>query len=240
MAAADTVPRPRPCLLPRVLPRVPYAQDPAFAILLGMVEQDICGVLPGRRLRYEVRRSGRESQLPLPYLQEVSRLYVPGQEHPSVTLVATQDLDLPLPYKVLIYQPGSIRTTAVMQFEEWNLGDLHLEPEDGRPEVFLEEVRLWGVTRGRMELDVDAWLDRMLGSRLDDSDILGFALFRYEGQLLGMAMGYNKEGRGRSGAFSFEKDRIIFPSPPGLKAAGAYLRGRLEQFLPVSAATRRG
>lgn len=230
---------PRPCDLPRVLPRVPYARDPAFSILLGMVEEDLCGVLPGRRLRWEVRRSGRETQLPLPYLREISRMYVPGRDRPSVALVATQDLDLPLPYKVLVYQPGRIRSTAVIQFDEWNLGDMRLDPGEGRPEVFLEDVRLWGVTRGRMELDVDGWLDRMLGSRLDDSDILGFALFRYEGRLLGMAMGYNREGRGRSGVFSFEKDRILFPSPAPLKAAGAYLRGRLEQLLPVSAASRR-
>jgi hypothetical protein len=69
--------------------------------------------------------------------------------------------------------------------------------------------------------------------------MVGFALFRYGGQLLGMAMGYNQDGRGRSGTFNFQRDSILFPNPPPLKAAGAHLRARLERLMPAAAANRR-
>jgi hypothetical protein len=229
-----------PCRLPPVLPVAPAVRDPVFAVLLGMVEENGCGVLTRERLEYEVRRLGRPTRLPIEYFRTLSRSPADSTSRSVVTLVSTQRLDVPVPYRILVYQPGRIRASGVILLEEWDLGTVTLDGDGRFTPARLDDVRLWGLRKGDVDLDVDGWLDRMLGSRLDDTRILGFALFRYEGRLIGMAMGYNREGKGRSGTFSFLTDRILFPNPDPLKAAGAYLRGRLERLMPEAAARCRG
>jgi hypothetical protein len=217
----------------------PAVQDPVFAVLLGMIAENRCGVLSRQRLEYEVRRLGRPTKLPLEYFRELRRTAADTASRASVSLVSTGRLDVPVPYRILVYQPGRIRASAVVELEEWDLGTVTVEGQGRVPPARLEEVRVWGLRRGRVMLDVDGWLDRMLGSRLDDTEILGFALFRFEGRLIGMAMGYSRDGKGRSGTFSFLRDAILFPNPDPLKAAGAYLRARLERLMPEQAAARR-
>ena len=57
--------------------------------------------------------------------------------------------------------------------------------------------------------------------------------------LYGVATGYSKQGRGRSGAFSFREDKLVFPNRPAFKALGSYVRGRLEREIPELARHRR-
>lgn len=239
---ADPLPgTPAPCTLPDVLPVDPVARDPVFAILLGLIEQDRCGVITGPRLRRQVLATGRPTKLPMQFMKELSRLpaAVAGARA-EVALVSTRDLDLPVPYRILAYEPGRMRASRRLVLEEWNLGTLRLEaPGDAHP-VVLGDVRVWGIRAGQVEIDVDGWLDAIMGSRLDDTRIVGFALFRYGNELLGMALGYNRDGKGRSGAFSFKTDSILFPSPPPMKIAGSHLRARLERLMPSITARRNG
>ena len=233
-----------PCALPAVLPAVPEVRDPVFAVLLALIEQDRCGAISSERMERAVTRSGRSTRVPVAYLDELRRTPLPGDPRAEVVLISEEDINMPVPYRILMYQPGRMRTTKILELDEWDLGTLRLAGPEGADEprspVILEDVRVWGIRKGSVELDVDGWLDNLFGSRLDDTEMVGFALFRYGGELLGMAMGYNKKGRGRSGAFHFRNDRILFPTPPPLKIAGAHLRGRLEQLMPALAARRRG
>lgn len=104
-------------------------------------------------------------------------------------------------------------------FREWIIGDLTLDhPEKVKGEwthrpIHLERVHLYGLNRGKISIDFDGWLDTMLGGTLDDTDVVGLILFEYEGVWTGMATGYSKKGSGRSGAFNFEEDEIMFPGP---------------------------
>jgi hypothetical protein len=172
----------------------------------------------------------------------LSRLPDAGQGSALVALISTQDLDLPVPYRILAYEPGRMRASRRLELEEWNLGTLRLDGPGGKGSapVVLGDVRVWGIRAGTVEMDVDGWLDALLGPRLDDTKIVGFALFRYGNERLGMALGYNRDGQGRSGAFSFKNDKILFPSPPPIKIAGAHLRARLERLMPAITTRRRG
>jgi hypothetical protein len=105
--------------------------------------------------------------------------------------------------------------------------------KDEEPRVAaFEEIILWGIRQGEFSMDVDGWLDSLMGPKLDDTRLVGFAIFRYEGQLFAIATGYNKDGVGRSGAIDLVKDEVIFPNRPEFKKAGAYFRKRVEQLMP--------
>jgi hypothetical protein len=231
---------PEDCRLPATLPLADGVRDPVFSVLLGLIETDACGLVTRARMNQAIQQSGRPTRIPVDFLHALRRKIVVKGKRAQVTLLSTEDVNLPVPYQILAYKPGRVRATMALDFEEWNLGTLRIGPgaagsRSGTEAVILEEVRLWGVKRGRIMLDVDGWVDRVLGPRLDDMDATGFALVRWRGELLGVALGYNRDGRPRSGVFSFRQDRILFPAPPPLKTAGAYLRRRLEYLMPSSA-----
>lgn len=229
--------------LPDVIPITPGVRDPVFSVLIGLVESESFGNLTRDRLYEEIDRLGRPTKLPVEYLELIRRVPHPGRPHAQVRLVSPDGLDVPAPYRIIVYHPGRLWATPVVEFEEWYLGTISVEDpwhrNEGAP-VVLEDVRLWGLRRGRLELDVDGWVDALLGSKLDDTRIVGFALFRHQGQLVGLAMGYNKEGKGRSGSFSFRDDRVNFPNPASYQIAAIYLRATLERLMPNLALYRSG
>jgi hypothetical protein len=230
------VPTPDP-RLPENLPLAAQVNDPVFAILIGLTEADLCGVLTRARMEREIKRSGRASHIPVPYLHAIRRSPRSDGPHAEVSFLCVNDLDLPIPYDILGYHPGRMRASADLLFEEWNLGRVEVDNPGGSP-IVLEDVRLWGLRHGRVQMDIDGWLDALLGPKLDDMELEGFALCRYKGQRVGFGMGFGPKGSGRSGAFDFQKDAIIFPNPPEFKRAGAYLRARLEHLMPNLAVLR--
>ena len=232
-AGADT-----PCGMPAQLPLASQVKDPVWAVLIGVSESNLCGVLTRARLELEVKRSGRSTQIPMPYLHALRRMPNTGQgSRANVNLMFTEDLNLPVPYQVLGYHPGRMRMSGDLRFKEWTLGRVEVPNPDG-PSTVLEDVRVWGLEKGHIQLDVDGWLDAMLGPKLDDMDLEGFALCRYNGERMGLALGFGPKGAGRSGAFNFREDKILFPSPAEVKRTGAYLRARLERLMPHLATLR--
>ena len=215
------------------LPTIPGIRDPVFSVLLALVHEDYTGTVSGKQLDREVKRAGRSTRMPVSYMREIRRTLIEGKPQARVALVSKTGLDLPIPYKILAYRPGRVRVSAVVELDEWKLGTIRIDgAKKNDPAVVLEDVYLWGLRRGTVELDVDGWLDRMLGPKLDDTRVTGFALFRYQEKWVGLAVGYNRWGKGRSGSFNFEQDKIFFPNPRPLKAAGVFLRGRLERLMP--------
>ncbi len=229
LAAVVLAAPPRP--LPPTLPAADGIREPFFAIMVGLAESNLYGVVPGARLRTEIARTGRKTQLPIERITQVRRDPTDTPGHAQVVAGLTGPLDLAVPYSILGYHPGSFRASPRVVLDEWDLGTLRLDVGGGETAV-LECVRVWGVREGRAEMDVDGWLDRVMGGRLDDTRIVGLAAFRYQGERIGLAMGYNKDGEGRSGAFRFRDDEIIYPNQAAFMAAARYLRRRLELMMP--------
>ena len=225
------------CRIPATLPLALQVKDPVWSVLVGLSESNVCGVLTRARMEQEVKKSGRPTRIPMPYLLAVRRVPNADGSRADVALMSVEDLDLPVPYDILGYHPGRMRLSEDLRFKEWKLGRVEVQNPEGEPLV-LEDVRVWGLEKGRVQMDVDGWLDAMLGPKLDDMDLEGFALCRYKGQRYGFALGFGPKGSGRSGAFNFLEDKIVFPNPPEFKRTGAYLRARLETLMPALAALR--
>lgn len=224
--------------LPVNLPHVDDVKDPIFAILIGLVENDIYGTLTQQRLMIQLERMRKTSKLPYQSVIEVTRL-PSGNGRPTNEISVTFDgeLSLPIPYSILGYNPGSFRASRQCLFREWRLGTVTLNHSKKKGDgievvpVVLEDVYLFGLESGRVTLDIDGWLDRMLGGSLDDTDIVGLMLCRYQGKWMGVAMGYNEDRRGRSGALDFREDKVVFPSPDEMKTVGRTMRSRVEGLL---------
>lgn len=229
--------------LPEALPIEPQVKDPVFAVLLAMVRSGLYGVLTREHLERELARRRLHSRLPYRTVREVVRLPEAPPRTARVRVRFEGPLDVSIPYSILWYHPGRIRGEEDCVFREWRLGTLQLaheaEPAAPPTTLQLDDVHLFGLETGSLAVDIDGWLDRLLGSALDDTDVSGLVVFGYGGRSYGMAMGYNRSQRARSGAFDFEGDRVVFPYSSELKTVGRLMRGRLEALRsepPVAAA----
>jgi hypothetical protein len=218
--------------LPEVLPFEPQVKDPVFAVLLALVRSGLYGVLTREHLERELARRSVRSRLPYRVVREVQRSPGALGETARVSLRFERTLDVPIPYSILWYHPGRIRGEPACEFREWPLGTVqvsHQPRPDGPPAAFeLADVHLFALEAGALSVDIDGWLDRLMGSALDDTDVNGVVIFRYQGRSYGMAIGYNSRQRARSGAFDFVGDRVVFPYTAEMKTVGRLMRGRLE------------
>jgi hypothetical protein len=211
--------------LPEALPVQPLVKDGGFAVLLGLVESDSYGSLTPDHLSRELARQGTHSRLPWRKLRELRRLPDEPGHSARVEVLFDGPLVMSIPYTILGYHPGSIRAAAECILKEWRLGSVEIALPSGT--LSLDDVRAFTFRAGRIRMDFDAWLDWLMGSALDDTDVTGIALFRYRGHWIGLALGVNDKGEPRSGSFDFQDDKVLLPPPTELRAAARQLRLRL-------------
>jgi hypothetical protein len=216
-----------------VLP-APGVSDPVFAYLVGLIDADIHGTVDERVLAGAVRRAGTSSHLPYRELETLSRMPIEGFQKSTVTATFDSPLRLPIPYSILGYHPGSVRGTREVILREYDLGSFsfHVGNRPDRELIRLTDVRLFGLLEGEMRIDIHGWIDRLFGGRLDDTRITGLVLFGYHGERWGMAVGYNREWKGRSGVLSLLENKIRFPNPKEMSTAAWRLRRVLESYEP--------
>jgi hypothetical protein len=222
------------------LPReaTPYfaadVKDGIFAFLFGLLDRELCGIVSGAHLAEILERGERKSRVPTALIRSVRR--APGSSPPDAWVEAafTAPLKISIPYSILGYHPGSLAASETIVAREWRADRLTV-PNPGSGEgprsLVITDVTLWAIVEGEIEIDIDGWLDAIMGSRLDDTRIVGLADFRLEGERFGMALGYNHSGKPRSGALDLRDDEIRFPSPRELKAIARYLRTRVVRRL---------
>lgn len=212
-------------------------RDPVFAILVGQALDRHFGRCDAQTLAAAIRGVGRPTKLPLQLLAGITR--VPrGGDRVGVRAEFSRPLDLPVPYKILTYHPGSFRGAQVLEFEERDLGRMLVAHDDVVKNVRvhrtleLEDVRLYLLQAGSLAIDIDGWLDKLAGEKLDDTAVAGMVTFRLAGARYGMALGHNKKGEGRSGTIAFADDRLLYPNPPELKSVARQMRRTLEALAP--------
>jgi len=214
--------------LPAVLGRAADVKDPVFALLLGLLENDSYGELSLPRLEKELGHDAARSRLPYRKLRELRRERAATERPASVSVHFAGPLDMPIPYAILGYHPGSVTGSESCVFQESSREALSI-PAGGphEPEVRIENLHVLRLHSGRLLVDIDWWLDTLMGPALDDTEVAALALFRHRGRWIGMALGYNKKGLSRSGAFDFSADHIVFPFSDELRVVSRQLRAQL-------------
>lgn len=206
----------------------PDVKDPVFSFMVGLLDRNLYGAVERAHFERAIEVAGRSSRIPCEFIRLVRR--APGRRGFNwVSTSFTEALKVPVPYSILGYHPGSLLSSQDLLFAEWHMAGTHVNNPlaTGPPYFELLDVALWGVVEGELRMDIDRWLDFMLGGKLDDTEIIGLALFRFRGVRYALALGFNDEGRGRSGALDLVKDEILYPNAKELKVIARDLRGRI-------------
>jgi hypothetical protein len=220
---------------PRPLAEYPSAADvgdPLLALLIGVLDADAFGQL-GHAVLDSIVTAGGGSKLPFEDVKTVERRLVEGATVSSdIDVRLRRAVNLGVPYSILGYHPGSVRAPKHVLLREWRIPrhDIRWVDDEHAREDRFEDLRLFSVEKGRVEMDVDWWLDKLLGKKLDDTHLVGFVISKHEGKRYAVAFGYTKSGRGRSGCFDLEKDEIIFPAPQKFLHLGREMRARVEEL----------
>ena len=203
--------------------------NPVLGVLVSLIDRDLYGRVSQVRLRQEAQEHG-EGRIPWKYFLWIRRQPIAEQHHPEVTVRFLSALAVPIPYAILGYHPGRMRTSQRVVVDEWPMGDWSWkwEDEEGSQLFVAEQVELFALREGQVEIDVDGFVDWILGGRLDDIRITGMLLFSHEGSRYGLAFGYNPEGQGRSGVLDLGRDKILFPPPKPFLSLGRRMRSIAE------------
>ncbi len=215
---------------PELLPLAPDVRDPVFAMLLAYVRTDRLGLVTRETVAQTLLERRQQSRLPWRLAREFVR--APGATEASATVTVRFDrpVDVAIPYRILWYHPGRIRASASCRFREWRLAELPFDaPKGERAASPLTDVRLFALEEGELLVDIDGWLDALLGEALDDTWIACLAVGRYRGREYGFAVGRNREGKPRIGVFDLSADSVVFPLPSDLRSANRAVRREFER-----------
>jgi hypothetical protein len=216
-------------LLPSGDPPVYYApglKEPLFAYLYGLLDQNMFGTRTTEDFRLAVEGAGRPSKIPYDRIASLTR--EPAQEGDEALIAVrfVEPFDMPIPYKLIIYRPGNVKASQEVTAREWHVGTLAVaSPTEP---VVLNDLHIFALTGGYAAVDFDAWLDSLLGRLVDDTHVSGIATFRWNGVPYGIAVGYNRDGKGSSGALDMTSNEVIVRRNQPLKAVGRFIRHWLE------------
>jgi hypothetical protein len=214
----------------------PEIKEPFFAFIIALAEGDSIGTWSSAVIAERIKEFGEESLFPIEKLSSITRRAAVGQEQESRMYHAVsriwememgEDLDRSMPYSILGYHPGSLRISKKLVFSEWRLGHLNLlvtrkdEPGELTP---LDSVMILRLDEGSIVLDVDRWLDALLGSGLDDSWTLGMAIARNDSVPMGLAISLGREGRRIFGEIDFQADKVKAHGSPLARALSRHGR----------------
>ena len=213
----------------------PAVREPLFELMIAIAEDDSLGAWDNAELRSWIEATGRPSRLPVAEIVRLSRRRPRAEEAPPLLDLApaavweldfADDLRLPMPYSILGYHPGTLHISRRLTASEWRHGDRVLRiSRGGETEEFaVTRLIVFRFESGHLVLDVDGWLDRLLGSRLDDSWSDGLLICRHEEQRRGLALGRNRSLRALVGEFDFRTDKVL-PSGSALaRGVGGFAR----------------
>lgn len=215
-------------------------KDRFFSYLIGLVQVDTCGVLDAEELAAVLSDFKGKTSIPFESIRDIRR-ECGGQAAGSprgsntwreVSITFNEELKTPVPYDILGYHPGSVRASSTVKFREWYIPRRTLRWSNKDP-LPLTDIYVFGLYEGWTVIDIDAWLDALLGGALDDTRITTLVLFKYNGQWHGLAAGYGHSNEGRSGVFNFSTNKILFPTPPEFKGLGPYFRNYVAEVKNV-------
>jgi hypothetical protein len=197
----------------------PEVRDPFFMFVFALVDSDSVGIWSGEELRRYVEHYGRPSRMPLDHVLRLERRPAAPEEAERLRgatvsriwrLEFDQNLKLPMPYSILGYHPGSLFISRELVLGEWRLGTRRLAVSSGEGQDVREvqALSVFRLDRGWVVLDADAFLDKLLGKKLDDSWTMGFVLGRVDGERQGLGLAYSRKMRKLYGEIDFRQDEI--------------------------------
>ena len=212
----------------------PEVAEPFFAFLTELAYGDSLGSWSSDDLVVFAQSRSAESRFPMDLIDHVERRRPDAQEQQSWPaafvravweVILTEPMDRGMPYSILGYHPGSLRVSRRMKLTEIHKSTLTLH--QGQDVFVFNDVIMFRLDEGHVILDVDGFVDRMLGKMLDDAATVGFVLARQQEQLMGLAVSLGRNGRSIYGEFDFRRDKILPHGRPLARALSTGCRRRM-------------
>lgn len=205
-------------------------KEPVFAWAFALVEADSLGRWDADDLRAFSDGWTNPSDFPLERLASFRREALPDSARIEreglvctrrvVIEFTTARLDMPMPYSVLGYHPGTLSFGGPIVVREWRVGEreVAVRGEDGIRRTAVHGLVVFEIVSDWLILDVDDWLDKLLGNKLDDAANVGFAAARGDGRLLGLGNSIGRDGHFIFGEMDFREGTIAPHGRPLAKA----------------------
>jgi len=211
-------------------------KEPVFAWVFTLVEADSLGAWDAADLQAFSAGWEQPSDFPLERLVSFRREELPEARRivreglvcdrlVTITL-DTPRLDMPMPYSILGYHPGTLSFGSPVVVREWRVGDREVTVREsgGSRRALVRGLVVFEVVDGWTILDVDGWLDSLLGRNLDDAATVGFAVTRGEGRIFGVGNSVGREGRFIYGELDFREGTVAPHGRPLARAVAGLVR----------------
>ena len=189
-------------------------RDTFFAWLVGVVDAGRDVRIDNAGLRDILVEFRSTIALPFDRIAVVSHRAPSADARGGLDVLFDGPVDVPVPFALLWYHPGSLRSTPVVRFEEHRV-PLVMTGRDAAAPVYA-----FRLVEGAMIIDIDAWLDVLLGRVADDLVVRLVAITRWRGSWRCLLGGTGREGRRIIAAFDLERNAITFPVPAELVRLG--------------------
>jgi hypothetical protein len=183
-------------------------KDTFLAYVLGIIHAGIEVELDNEFLRGILSEFKTTIGLPFEEVRLVSQLRVPESENNTLTIAFRQEMKIPIPFSLLGYHPGIIRSSEKVVFSE--LRSLSRAIDDGN---IISPVYVFRLTEGYAAIDVDDWITFLFSSIIDDITVRVLAIFRFKDHWYCMLNGTGRRGQLIAGLLDFRTNRILFPLP---------------------------
>ncbi len=195
-------------------------KEPVFAWAFSLVEADSLGSWDAADLQAFSAGWTNPSDFPLEVLASFRREVLPDSAQVEreglvcnrrvVIEFTNPRLDMAMPYSILGYHPGTLSFGGPIVVREWRVGarDVVVRGEDGTRRATVHGLVVFEIVADWLILDVDDWLDKLLGNKLDDAVNVGFAAARGDGRLLGLGNSIGRDGHFIFGEMDFREGTI--------------------------------
>lgn len=213
-------------------------RDPLFAFVFTMTERDSLGVWSAEDILAFAEAWGEDSAFPLAEnLATIAREPLADEAAPVhrgvrcdrrwVVRLRPERLEIPMPYSILGYHPGSLSFDSPLVLREWRLGSrtAYVTVEGQTRRYAAHALTIYEIAAGWIVLDVDGWLDALLGKAADDAAMQGFAVAWVEGELVGVGNSVGRGGRRILGELDFRTGEVATHGRPLARAISRYGRG---------------
>ncbi len=194
-------------------------KDTFFAYFLGIISSAATVDMDNEQMRRVLVEFKSTLNVPFDLITRVTQAPDADTGDQVIGLEFSRDVVIPVPFAVLFYHPGSIRTSRYLSFDVQR--SMWTDPVAGGPAAPAFDLVL---ARGVVLVAIDDWLEALFSAHLEDAWIRHIVFFKWGGNWIGML-----EGRGRWTAqsrrayFDFTANRIIFPASDALNRAGREL-----------------
>ncbi len=192
-------------------------RDTFFAYVLGIVMTGIEVDIDNSQMREILTEFKSKLNVPFDLITRVTQHTDEASGERTISLEFNGDVVIPIPFSILGYHPGTVRSTQQVDFRVTRAA--YNDQKDPRNSTLVYDLALSG---GSVLIDVDDWIVYILGTVFDKIQIRHIVFFRYDDKWIGLLEGKGKVfGRSMREYFDFTHNGIVFPVPTNLDLLGA-------------------